>query len=197
MSKSLLVVVLVLARSASSFTIPSAHIVSQQPKSLQSLLFAQKKRSPSEGKGFGTKPVSPKTEKKEAAPSEVAPMAATSKPFLQSVETGGSNSIPVVEDNTSMSPDERAERVLRDKYGMKTLEEQQLSQKQQENLNEQRRKLQEMKRKAELSEEVDFIAMIPGPVQIAIDRFLKLGLGISGEDTRIVSASCCSIYLHN
>jgi hypothetical protein len=80
-----------------------------------------------------------------------------------------------------LSPDQRAERILRDKYGLKTLEEQQLSQKQMENINEQRRKLQEMKRKAELNEEIDIIAMIPGPVQIAIDRFLKIGLGISGE----------------
>lgn len=185
MKKSVLVAVLLLARSASSFTTPSALIVSQQPKTLRSLLFAQKKRSQTEGKGFGTKPAPPKTEKKlsDSTPSEIAPIAA-SKPFLQSVESGGSNTIPVVEDNgVSMSPDERAGRILRDKYGMKTLEEQQRSQKQMENLNEQRRKLQEMKRKAELNEEIDFIAMIPGPVQIAIDRFLKLGLGISGEHT--------------
>ncbi len=157
----------------------------QQPKSLKSSLFAQKKRSQSEGKGFGkSAPSKSDTKSSDSAPpSEDTPIDAT-KPFLQSVESGGSNAIPVLEDNSSMSPDQRAERILRDKYGMKTLEEQQLSQKQMENINEQRRKLQEMKRKAELNEEVDFIAMIPGPVQIAIDRFLKIGLGISGESKK-------------
>ncbi|GAX10953.1 hypothetical protein FisN_2Lh483 [Fistulifera solaris] len=177
----MLIAVLFLAGSASSFTCPITLLVTEQPKALQFSLFAQKKRSQSEGKGFGKSGPS-KSDKKssDSAPaSEDRPIAAT-KPFLQSVESGSSNAIPVLEDDASLSPDQQAERILRDKYGMKTLEEQQLTQKQMENINEQRRKLQEMKRKAELNEEIDFIAMIPGPVQIAIDRFLKIGLGISG-----------------
>lgn len=190
MHKSLLVLVLFLTQSASSFTVPSALKITHPARvSQSSLLFAKKKRSGSEGKGFGKKPVQAETEKKSSdstPPSSGPSPIAESKPFLQSVETGGSNSIPVVEEDKSLSPDERAERILREKYGMKTLEEQQLSQKQLENLNEQRRKLQEMKRKAELNEDIDIIAMIPGPVQIAIDRFLKLGLGISGKPCLMV-----------
>ncbi len=179
----MLITVLFLAGSVSSFTCPATPLITQQPRALQFSLFAQKRRSQSEGKGFG-KLAPSKSEKKSsdsnAPPSDDTSIPAT-KPFLQSVESGGSNTIPVVEDDASLSPDQRAERILRDKYGLKTLEEQQLSQKQMENINEQRRKLQEMKRKAELNEEIDIIAMIPGPVQIAIDRFLKIGLGISGE----------------
>lgn len=185
MNQRLLFLVLFLVQSASSFTLsPRA----QQPNIFKTSLSAQKKRSRSEGKGFGTKPIQSKTEKKVTkSPSSSVSQIADSKPFLQGIETGGSNSVPILEEeddnskNQSLSPDERAERILREKYGMKTLEEQQLSQKQLENLNEQRRKLQELKRKAELNEDIDIIALIPGPVQIVIDRFLKVGLGISGK----------------
>lgn len=79
-----------------------------------------------------------------------------------------------------MTAPERAKQLLREKYGMKTLEEQQLDAKQLAARNDQRRRLNELKKKAELDEEIDFMAMIPGPVIIALDRFLKFGVLATG-----------------
>ena len=63
---------------------------------------------------------------------------------------------------------------------MKTLEEQQASEKQMQALKAQRKRLDELKRKAELEEDIDVIAMIPAPILKGLDTFLKAGVGVSG-----------------
>jgi len=113
--------------------------------------------------------------------------------FLRSVESGGSDSIPVVEEPTRQArradggaddelllPEERAKQILREKYGMKSLEEQQMDAKQVKQYEERQKKLGQWKKAAESEQELDIMAMIPAPIVIAIDRFLKIGLTVCG-----------------
>ena len=148
------------------------------PISLQ----AKKSRASTASKGFS------KIEKREYSetPDETQPTRATSSeqqqaaarsPFLQSVESGGSNAIPNFDE--SLPPEERTKMILRDKYGMKTLEEQQLNIKQQEALKKRKKKMEEWKKKI-ANEDFDVMAMLPAPVIVGIDRFLKGGLAVSG-----------------
>jgi len=147
------------------------------------LLQAKKSRTSTASKGFS------KIEKREYSetPDETKPTRATSSEqqqeaarspsFLQSLESGGSSAIPNFDEN--LPPEERTKMILREKYGMKTLEEQQLTIKQQEALKERKKKMEEWKKKIE-NEEFDVMAMLPAPVIVGIDRFLKAGLAVSG-----------------
>jgi len=176
----LLVAVLATMWSASidAFVIPST-------PSLVSLVSLQAKKKSSKAKGFGkvetpTKPSAASTAPPASTPPGAPPVTATSteqraapaepKPFLQSVESSSSDDLD--------DPEERAKALLRDKYGMKTLEEQQLDAKQLEARKEQQKKLKEWTKKAEAGEDFDVMSMLPAPVLIAIDRFLKLGTAL-------------------
>jgi len=115
------------------------------------LLQAKKSRTSTASKGFS------KIEKREYSetPDETKPTRATSSEqqqeaarspsFLQSLESGGSSAIPNFDEN--LPPEERTKMILREKYGMKTLEEQQLTIKQQEALKERKKKMEEWKKK--------------------------------------------------
>lgn len=61
---------------------------------------------------------------------------------------------------------------------MKTMEEQQLDAKQLARRKEEQKKWAELKKKAELNQELDLFSMLPGPVLIGIDRFLKAGTAV-------------------
>lgn len=139
-------------------------------------LLAKKKAS--SGQGFGQTPVE---KKKTSSPSGDS---SSSSP-LQSVETGASDAIPtmeaapkqVVKTDPNMPAEERAKQVLREQYGLKTLEEQQTDARKREQMAAARQQREQWKQAAE-QEEFDLIAFIPGPVQIFIDRFLKIGVAI-------------------
>ena len=131
-------------------------------------------------KGFGK--VEEKEEIKPSVPvaESKAPIEVSGPPkgaFLQSVE-GGTDSRPELED---LPPEERTKQLLRQKYGMKTLEEQQANEKQMQQLKAQQKRLAELKKKAELDQDIDIIAMIPAPVLKGLDTFLKAGVAISGS----------------
>jgi hypothetical protein len=83
-------------------------------------------------------------------------------------------------DKMALSPEERTKQILRVKYGMKTLEEQQLDAVQLARREEEKQKWAELKKKAEMGEEFDLLAILPTPVIIGIDRFLKAGTAICG-----------------
>ena len=141
-----------------------------------------KKSKGSRGKGFGStdtpeSPSSATTPTELGTPEPETQATLQSSAFLQSVEKGGSDAIPVQED---LPPEERTKQILREKYGLKTLEEQQLDAKQLQQLKEQRRKVNEWKKKAETGEDFDLIAMVPAPLLKGIDLFLKLGVAITG-----------------
>ena len=168
---------------------------------------SNKKRSGA-GAGFGkvdksssSSSSSSKSSSKEAATTN------SSSPFLQSVAEGGSTNkqIPVVvdadeskqqqqqqqqqqqeEDDSSSattslrSAKDRAATILREQYGMKPAGEQQVDAKLSQRVQEQRKLLQEMKQKEDSNKDLDIMAMLPAPVLIAIDSFLKLGVGVTG-----------------
>ena len=139
------------------------------------------KRESSKGKGFGKKEVSlasPSTRdegdaKLETASDQPANIAST---LLQSVAVSAGEK----EKNLDSSPEERAKQVLRDKYGMKTLEEQQLDAVQLARRKEEQKKWSELKKKAVTGDDFDLIAILPVPVALGIDRFLKAGTFLCG-----------------
>lgn len=129
-------------------------------------------------KGFGKPkvPVEPKpnTEptKNFVTESQLVESAAV-KPLLKSVETGGSNTIPM-EDTESAR--ERAQSILKSKYGLKPVKEQKVEDAAKERLEKQ----QELRSKAESEPDFDIMTALPAPLLIAIDRFLKGGVVICG-----------------
>lgn len=145
----------------------------------------RKKAAAAKDKGFGaSKAVEAKVV--TAAPAEtladVASSSAATPPssssFLQSVE-GGSAATPVQEESL-LTPEERAKFLLREKYGMKSMEEQQMDVKQAEQVKAQRMRIAELKKKAANNEEIDFISMVPAPLLRGMDLFLKAGVVVSG-----------------
>ena len=164
----LLATMLAFSLAANGFVIPA-------PQRRPATLLDAKKRE-SSGQGFGqTAP-----EKNQSAPST---SSGESEP-LKSIETGGSDAIPTmaaqpkkVTTDPSLPAEERAKQVLREQYGLKTLEEQQTDQKKREQMAAARQQREQWQKAAE-EENFDIIALIPGPVQIFIDRFLKIGVAI-------------------
>lgn len=141
-----------------------------------SLFAAKKSNKISGGKGFSKKDTDPLPLSSDRIdpPQNVQQSVSANQPFLQSIdEKGGSNVTPQIED---LPAEERAKSLLKNKYGLKSLEDQQIDAK----VQEQRKKLDEWKTKAETDEGFDLIAMLPGPVLIAIDRILKAGVTITG-----------------
>jgi hypothetical protein len=146
-------------------------------------LYVKKKKSGQKSKGFAKVESQPTPARKVAA--ATAPPPPTTKPtetseqsFLQSVESGGSSATPVMEEE-SLSPEERAKNLLRNKYGLKTIEEQQLDAKQLEERKERQRKWAEWKKKAD-DESFDVMTTLPAPLLIGVDRFLKAGVAVTG-----------------
>ena len=139
------------------------------------LQFAKKTKA-SSGQGFGEQAAPPK--KSSASSSQSADSAP-----LKSVESGASDAIPTmaatlkVKTDSSLPPEERAKQLLREQYGLKTLEEQQSDERKREQMAAARAQREQWNQMAE-KEEFDIIALIPGPVQVFIDRFLKVGVAI-------------------
>ena len=131
------------------------------------------------GKGFGKPKEEPDVKPKTVIDSPALPTAAVAQDsFLKSVEVGGSDAIPTISDD--LPPEERTKLILRQKYGLKPVEEQEADARQLEALNERRRKQQEWKAKAEADPEFDIMTAVPAPVLLAVDRFLKGGVVVCG-----------------
>ena len=151
-----------------------------------------KKSKRRESKGFGKTEIDPMVESTappistplttsetmsgRSAPTTTTTTTTTSSSLLQSV-SGGSTGIPQEEE---LSAEERAARILREQYGMKTMEEQQLSAKQLETVQKRKKKLQEWKKAAESNEDFDVMSALPAPVLKGIDAFLKAGVVVTG-----------------
>lgn len=129
-------------------------------------------------KGFGKsvepKKILPMEDAAKAIDSSSSPIAYPSN-MLKSID-GGSTSVPQVD--PSIPVEERTKSILRDQYGLRTLEEQQEAQRKQEAIKEQRKKLQEWKKLADEGQDFDIMQILPAPLLIGIDRFLKVGVSI-------------------
>mmetsp|Transcript_29931 Transcript_29931/g.45351 ORF Transcript_29931/g.45351 Transcript_29931/m.45351 type:complete len:239 (-) Transcript_29931:47-763(-) len=99
---------------------------------------------------------------------------------LQDIEGGSSNemSASVQQNNPSIDPnlpvEQRTNQILREQYGLRTLEDQ----RREEAKMLQREKVEKLKAAAE-KDDFDIMSVIPPPLLIAIDRFLKAGLAIT------------------
>ena len=141
------------------------------------VLDAKKKNKKSDGKGFGRLPVQEDPQPKPSSPAGPPPVVSDvdQGEFLRSV-SGGSDAIPKIDE--SVPVEERTNAILRDKYGLRTMEQQQEEMRRQEKVKEQRKMLEEWKAKADKGEDFDLMAMLPAPLIIAIDGFLKVGVAI-------------------
>lgn len=101
--------------------------------------------------------------------------SSSSSTFLKSVE-GGSTATPQIDD--SVPVEDRTKNILREKYGMRTFEEQEEEARKLELAKAQRKKLQEWKKLADEGQDFDLMQILPAPLLIAIDRFLKVGVTI-------------------
>lgn len=91
---------------------------------------------------------------------------------------GGSDARPVMQQPSGENVEDRNASILREKYGLRTREEQQAEIKRQEAANEQRQKLDEWRRLADKGQDFDLIQILPDPLLIFIDRFLKGGVAV-------------------
>jgi len=157
-------------------------LTSMSKEGSTSLLMAKKNKGGGKAKGFGKtveKPSKPQSMEEVSSAidrsSVVESPPAASSGMLKSVE-GGSSELPKLDQ--SMPAEERTKAILRDQYGLRTREEQQEAQRREESIKEQRKKLNEWKKKADEGEDFDLMQILPEPVLVGIDRFLKAGVAI-------------------
>ena len=169
---------------APSYTIKSVSSESSSSSSLVVLEAKKKKKGGGAGKGFGKEPVieaPPKQSASAAAtqdntmPSAPSTMQESDSQFLTSVQ-GGSSAKPQIDPNAPV--EDRTASILRDQYGLRTREEQQAEAKREEAVKEQRKKLAKFKKMADDGNDFDIMEVLPAPVLVAIDTFLKAGVAI-------------------
>ena len=159
-----------------------------------------KKKGAAGGKGFGKAPPAPEptpvaTEESYAA-SNAAPMPSSSSSNsaggLQSIEgAAATTGPPPIDLDPSLSPEERAQKILREQYGLKPAAEtaQDVAKARREleasgALKKRRDKLDKYRQMTD--EEFDIFEVIPAPLLQFIDTFLKGGLAVT--TTLFVSA---------
>jgi len=148
-----------------------------------SALFAKKKKNTSAGKGFGkeTEKPKPSTSKSDnedlfGIDSRAATQQQTSA--FSSVE-GGLDTIPTMStEQASGNIEDRTGSILREKYGLRTREEQEAAEAKKKQLADQQKQLSDWKRLADEGEDFDLLQIIPDPILVFIDKFLKIGVAI-------------------
>lgn len=155
------------------------------------LLAKKKKKKRSGGQGFGKEPeISPKPASSKSINQDLFNIdaraaTAASKEVLTSVD-GGSNTIPALSTeqvqtkttSTSENIEDRTGSILREKYGLRTREEQEAEEAKKKKLEDQRKQLNEWKMMAEEGNDFDLLQVIPDPILIFIDNFLKAGVAV-------------------
>jgi len=132
------------------------------------------------GKGFGKKN---KSKKKRPANTDVDTPTNNNRNIsggggLQSIDSGpySIEKKDVLAPDPNASVEERTAQILKDQYGLQTIEEKQSDFKRKEARRNARKKLDEMKRDIELDKPLDILGMIPDLGIVVIDGVLKFGL---------------------
>jgi hypothetical protein len=135
------------------------------------VLLNENKREASRAKGFGKNEVSRPnlTSPKDIANQVQVTQSSISSEILQSID---------VSTESSTSPEERTKKLLREKYSMRTIEEQQLDAMELARRKEEQKKWAGLKKRAEEVDDFDLFAVLPGPILIGIDGFLKAGTAL-------------------
>ena len=158
------------------------------PLTSSSVLLAKKKKKSSAGKGFGkapepVKPAPNKSDNQDLFNMEARAAAQEQSSAFTSVD-GGLDTIPTLSTEqaemttSSGSIEDRTGSILREKYGLRTREEQEAAEAKQKKLADQQKKLQEWKQLADEGEDFDLLQIIPDPILIFLDKFLKVGVVI-------------------
>jgi hypothetical protein len=155
-----------------------------------SLLLAKKKKNNTGGKGFGketetpTKPASNNSNSQDLFNMDARAAAQQQASVFTSVD-GGSDTIPTLSmeqsqttSSSSGNIEDRTGSILRDKYGLRTREEQEAEEAKKKKMQEQRQQLNEWKRQADDGDDFDLLRIIPDPILIFIDKFLKVGVAV-------------------
>lgn len=157
-----------------------------------SALLAKKKNKNKAGKGFGKeveqieKPAANKGKNADLFNMEARAAAQQRSSAFTSVD-GGSNSIPTLSteqatmttaDYSSETAEQRNKRILREKYGLRTKEEQEAAEAKQKQIADQRKKINEWQKAADEGEDFDLLQFLPDPILIFIDKFLKVGVAV-------------------
>jgi len=100
-------------------------------------------------------------------PQQSSPFLSFNNPVTTSTNQDAEESIA--------STEERTKQILQKQYGLRSYEQRQDNMKEKEN----EKKLQQLVQQAKKEEDVDLFSLIPAPLIIIIDGFLKVGLGIS------------------
>ena len=183
-SRSLLVV-LAIAQFSLEISICHGFQFTSHPRSIIQIQKVTSLEAKSGGKGFAKEsdlpPPSP-PKKKSIDQVSSSPTTISSSPTGLTSIPGGSDARPVMQQPSSATGGESAEErnasILREKYGMRTREEQQAELNRQEAANKQRQKLEEWRRLADKGEDFDLIQILPDPLLVFIDRFLKGGVAV-------------------
>lgn len=88
--------------------------------------------------------------------------------------------IPTQDQTTTSSGniEDRTGSILREKYGLRTREEQEAAEAKKKKLEDQQKKLNKWKKLADEGEDFDLLRIIPDPILIFIDTFLKGGIAV-------------------
>jgi hypothetical protein len=133
------------------------------------------------GKGFGKQPETVEKSVESGSPAPPSRRQQSSSAAFTSVD-GGSGAIPTISTSTSTKSgnvEDRTGSILREKYGLRTREEQEAEELKQKQVEEQKKKLREWKKLADEGEDFDLFQIIPDPILIFLDKFLKLGASVS------------------
>ncbi|KAG7364077.1 hypothetical protein IV203_037279 [Nitzschia inconspicua] len=180
---SLCILIINLAPAAIAFVVPR-HGISCAMRTTSSIanptMLQAKKKPDQTAKGFGKRPVTvDKPKSIDEVTADLNVRAGQSAPqretFLTSVPDG-SKAIPTIDETVPVQ--DRTNTILREKYGLRTREEQQAEYQRQQQAAEQRKKLEEWKELADRGEDFDLMKILPAPVLIFIDRFLKAGVAV-------------------
>jgi hypothetical protein len=152
-----------------------------------SLLLAKKKKKNAGGKGFGKeteappKPASSKSNNQDLFNMDARAAAQQQASVFTSVD-GGSDTIPTLSTEASSPPsgnvEDRTGSILREKYGLRTREEQEAEEAKMKKMQDQRKQLSEWKKQADAGEDFDLLSIVPAPILVFIDQFLKIGAAI-------------------
>ena len=189
---SLLLAIAILAQTNGAIafvTKNNAATLSPASSVSNTVLLAKKKKKGNAGKGFGkapenpTKPASTKSQNQDLFNIEARAAAEQQSSAFTSVE-GGLETIPTLptEEPQMTTPtgniEDRTGSILREKYGLRTREEQEAEEAKRKKLQEQQKQLQQWKQLADEGEDFDLLQVIPDPILIFIDKFLKAGVAI-------------------
>lgn len=187
-------------KTASSFVLLTRTETTRTIVEVSTQLYVKKKKKASSGQGFGKQKLpeqatlvkSPSSTAKqilgESARSE---QQSSSSSYLSSVDDR-STSLPTIVSTKSSDADfsksieERKMKILRETYGMKTEAEKETERLKLKQIEDQRAKINKWKQQANDGQDFDLLQILPDPVLIFIDRFLKFGVGVT--TTLFVSA---------